>query len=230
VVADDAAVTSPDVADREEDNVSRGKWVRIVSLGVAFLVVVGCGSGADDDADPGAGVDATVAEPVTTEPVTTEPVTTEPVTTEPATTEPATTEPVDGGDQGEDGDVCAALEGIDLDAMLAEPAGQPTASGSDAMGAVCLVDPLGDSHAGFRLVVTTQAAADNFDNQRELLGVDSEVEGLGERAFHTGPYLFVQQGDTLVFIQVLRDIANGIAVDDVDMEAAMRIILDNLAG
>ena len=57
-----------------------------------------------------------------------------------------------------------------------------------------------------------------------------EVEGLGDGAFHTGAYLFVLDGDRLVYMQVVQDSANGDGVEDADLEAAMRTVLDNLAG
>jgi hypothetical protein len=122
-------------------------------------------------------------------------------------------------------DACPLLGGIDLAALLGEPAGEPEASSQ-----VCRVRPASaDSRGNLQLVVATSRAADNYETQQETFGVDTEVDGLGDAAFHSGPYLFVLDGDVLAFMQVIRDSTLGIAVDDSDLEAAMSTVLANIA-
>lgn len=138
----------------------------------------------------------------------------------------------DDADAGEvdagDVDACAALDGVDLDALLGQPSGAPVDE-STGMGGACSFAPAGGGSGGGSLAVTTSRSAENYDNQADLLGVDAEVEGLGDRAFHTGPYLFVLDGDRLVRLQVLRDASTGSpAVPDEDMESAAMAILANL--
>jgi hypothetical protein len=78
------------------------------------------------------------------------------------------------------------------------------------------------------LTINVNSAADNFENQKELFGVDTEATGLGDSAFHSGPYLFVLDGETFFFIQVVRDSSLGVAVDDADLEAAATKVLTAL--
>jgi hypothetical protein len=191
-----------------------------LAIGAGALLAAGCG-GSDDDAGTDEEVEAaatgtgsTAADPGSTEGT--------PVTDGSGGAD----EPAGGAAPGEV-DACAALAGVDLEALLAEPVAAPEGS-TDIMGANCFVEPVADTSAGLRLVVSNQEPADNFANQRELLGVDSEVTGLGDEAFHTGPYLFVLRGDTLVFVQVVQDAATGAGVDDAQLEAAMTTILGNL--
>jgi hypothetical protein len=188
-----------------------------LAIGAGALLASGCGSsddGGGDRADEGVEAGATSG----------------PTATTAGTSD--TTGPAAGDGSGEgaapaDVDACAALAGVDLEALVAEPVAAPEPS-TDIMGASCTVDPVSDSSAGLLLIVTDQEAADNFANQREVLGVDSEVTGLGDQAFHTGPYLFVLRGETLVFVQVVRDAATGAGVDDAELEAAMATVLGNL--
>lgn len=186
-----------------------------LAIGANALLAAGCGGGGDDDAGDDEAVEAG---PTTTGPTAT------------SDTAGAAAAPTDGGEGGAapgEVDACAALAGVDLEALVAEPVAAPEAS-TDIMGSNCVVDPVADTSAGLRLVVSGQEPASNFANQREVLGVDSEVTGLGDEAFHTGPYLFVLRGDTLVFVQVVRDAAAGAGVDDAELEAAMATILGNL--
>ena len=194
----------------------------VLALGAGVLLASGCGS--DDDGDGAEGVEAEAAPTSTAAGGD---------GTAPGDTPPDGTAPADGagtaGAPTGDVDACAALAGVDLEALVAEPVTPPESS-VDMMGASCTVDPVGDSSAGLRLIVTDQSPAENFENQREVLGVDSELDGLGDEAFHTGPYLFVLDGDRLVFLQVVRDAATGAGVDDAELEATMRTVLANLAG
>ncbi|MGK2948538.1 MAG: hypothetical protein ACSLFP_08180 [Acidimicrobiales bacterium] len=183
-------------------------------MAVGLLALVACG----DDDDP-------VAEPDTT------------IDVDDLTT--TSSPPSDDGDDGEtsdDGvsdivddafldDPCPLLEGVDLEALLGEPAGAPEAGTQ-----TCRVQPAAEGSRGnLQLVVATSRAADNYDTQQETFGVDSEVAGLGDAAFHSGPYLFVLDGEVLAFVQVIRDSSLGVGVDDADLEAAMATVLDNIA-
>ena len=116
---------------------------------------------------------------------------------------------------------------LDVETLIGEP-GAPVDDTSD-LGVSCQVAPVDSaSDAGLRLTVETQHGPENYAQQKELLGVDSEVGGLGDEAFHTGPYLFVLRGDTLAFLQVLQSVENGFAAEDADLEAAMAIVLAEL--
>jgi len=51
---------------------------------------------------------------------------------------------------------------------------------------------------------------------------------MGDRAFHSGPYLVVLDGEVLLQLQVIRDASLGFDVDDAVLESAMTTILANL--
>jgi hypothetical protein len=139
----------------------------------------------------------------------------------PTVADGATSDPGAGGPE-----TCALLDGVDLSALLGEPVEDPEADGT-----VCRVAPAdSDSRGQLGLVVETDRPADNFATQREVFGVDREVTGLGEAAFHSGPYLFVLDGDTFFFLQVVRDAAIGRGVPEGELEAAARTVLANLDG
>jgi hypothetical protein len=183
------------------------------ALLVAFVAVTTVACGSDDSAEPEA-ESATIPDEATTE---------APPATDPVATDDS--EPADTSDVG--GDPCDVLAGIDVAALVSEPVADPEGS-DDLMGASCRVDPVSDSSAGLRVVVSDQEPTDNFENQRELFGVDLEVTGIGDKAFHSGPYLFVLDDDILVMIQVIRDSETGFNVPDAELEAAMATILTNL--
>jgi hypothetical protein len=197
--------------------VSQRSLALALVLGAGLLLASGCGS--DDDGDDADGVEAEDT----------------PTTTAGADDTAPDTASDDGEGEGAEGsasgdvDACAALAGVDIEALVGEPVMPPDGS-TDMMGAACNVDPVSESSAGLRLIVSDQEPEDNYANQQETFGVDTEVEGLGDKAFHTGPYLFVLAGDQLVFLQVVQDAATGAGVDDADLEAAMQTVLDNLAG
>ncbi|HEX5945901.1 MAG TPA: hypothetical protein VFY82_06465 [Acidimicrobiales bacterium] len=176
------------------------------TVAVGAIVMAGCGGSDDDAAD-----DAGTADAVTTVPPS----------------EPA--EEADAGEETSAGDVdaCAIVALLDVETLMGEP-GAPIDDTSD-LGASCQVAPVNEeSDAGLRLTVETQHGPENYAQQKELLGVDTEVSGLGDEAFHTGPYLFVLRGDTLAFLQVLQSVENGFAAEDADLEAAMAIVLAEL--
>lgn len=201
---------------------------------VAALCLAACGS----DADEGTATDETVADTTVTDTaaVATDPPATDPVDTQPADTEPADTEPTDSpttdapATGGSYDDPCELLAGVDLDAVLGEPAGTPEGELND-IADMCTVESTSEGTRGsLVLSVSTNSAADNFVNLEELFGVDAEITGLGDQAFHSGPYVIVLAGDTLVNFQAIRDASIGFAVPDPDAEAAVAQILTNLAG
>lgn len=119
---------------------------------------------------------------------------------------------------------CPLLEGVDTAELLGEAAGDPE-EGTET----CIVEAASaDSRGGVSLVASTNSAAANYDNRVELFGIDSEPSGFGDRAFHSGPYLIVLDGETLLQLQVVRDSSLGPGVDDALLEAAMTTILSNL--
>lgn len=188
----------------------------VATIAVVAVLVAGCG-GSDDDA-----ADEAADGPVATVPAESEPADQPTDETEPAAETGA-------GDETSAGDVdaCAIVALLDVETLMGEP-GAPVDDTSD-LGASCQVEPAdAESRAGLRLTVETQRGPENFAQQKELLGVDTEVTGLGDEAFHTGPYLFVLQGDTLAFIQVLQSAENGMAAEDADLEAAMATVLAEL--
>lgn len=153
----------------------------------------------------------------------------------PPDTAAAADDPAAGDDAADDGaggagiDACGLLDGIDVDGLLGQPAGQPS-DDSTSMGAACSVQPA-DGSGGLSLAVTAERPADNFETQRELLGVDAEVDGLGDAAFHGGGHFVVLDGERLVRLQVVRDSGLGAGpVTQAEIETSMATILGNLAG
>ena len=191
-----------------------------LAVGVSAVLASGCGSDGDED-DAAGEVEAGVEAPGTTEAAADSPAATA------TTTGGAEEGDAGAGAAGGDVDACAYLAGVDLEALVGEPVATPEAS-TDMLGATCVVDPVADTSAGLRLIVTDQEPADNYANQREVLGVDSEVTGLGDEGFHTGPYLFVLRGEKLLFLQVVQDATTGAGVEDAALEAAMTTVLDNV--
>lgn len=185
----------------------------IAVLLMAMLVTAGCGS--DDEATeagaPDAAAGATEGDSGSTAPDV------------PSDTEPGLDG--DGADAADELDVCGLLAEVDLEPLLGEPAG-PLEGESDALGHVCAIDPLDEeSRATLRLVVSTSSGPENYATQREMLGVDAEVTGLGDEAFHSGPYLVVVRGDALITLQAISDASQAFRVADADLETAMASIL-----
>jgi hypothetical protein len=174
---------------------------------IAAVLLTGCGG--DDD--------AAKDEPASETSVSTVPADEE---TGPAD-DPGSLDDTSAGDV----DACAIVETLDVEGLLGE-APAPRDDETSELGAVCVVEPAdAESRAAMRLVVETKRGPENYAQQKELLGVDSEPTGFGDEAFHTGPYLFVLKGDTLAFIQVVRDGTKGVAVEDAQLEAAMTTVL-----
>lgn len=204
---------------RMPGHATSGGWMRRVRL-LAAMVTIGAvlltGCGSDDGAESTDTEGAAETVPPGEE------------------SEPGTdtgSEPDDDSLDGTSGggvDACAIVETLAVEELLGEaPAPQDDAS-SD-LGAVCVVkaaDP--ESRGTMRLVLETERGPENYEQQKEMLGVDSEPAGFGDQAFHTGPYLFVLKGDTLAFIQVVRDSSKGVAVEDAQLEAAMSTVLESL--
>lgn len=185
------------------------------ALAAGLLLVVASGCGGDDGDDSDIAAATTVAPDATTED-------TAPVD------EPAD----DGADEGAEdgtagGDACALLEGVDLDDLLGEPAGEPN-DASTAMGLACTVPMATGGSGGATLAVTSDRSAENYENQQELFGVDEEVAGLGDAAFRSGGYLFVLDGERFVRLQVIQDAEAGAGVEHEKMVAAMEVILEHL--
>ena len=176
-----------------------------VAMMTAAVLLTGCGDGDDDAAE-----------------------------SDPAAETSVSTVPADDAGSLDDtsaGDVdaCAIVDTLDVEALLGE-APAPQDDETSDLGAVCVVEPADpESRAAMRLVVETKRGPENYAQQKDLLGVDSEPAGFGDEAFHTGPYLFVLDGDTLAFIQVVRDSTKGVAVEDAQLEAAMTTVLEALA-
>jgi hypothetical protein len=194
--------------------VGRRRLLAAVAVAVAVTAAVllaGCGDG-DEESAKG------------------EPASETSVSTVPADEE---TEPADGANPLDDTsaggvDACAIVDTLDVEALLGE-APAPRADETSELGAVCVVEPADpESRAAMRLVVEAERGPENYAQQKDLLGVDSEPAGFGDEAFHTGPYLFVLKGETLAFIQVVRDGSKGVAVEDAQLEAAMTTVLEAL--
>lgn len=212
------------------------RFWRLGLCACTVIVMAACGS---DDSD----ADTTTAAPVesttatteatvesttaTTAPASTVSETDAPETTSAPTTEDAPAPTTEGDDTAAAAlDACAILESLDPSALLGEPAGEPEGSGGDTFGSTCGIESASeDTRGATRLTISTNSAADNFENQKELFGVDTEVSGLGDTAFHSGPYLFVLDGETFFFIQVVRDFSLGVAIDDAELEAAATKVL-----
>ena len=191
------------------------RWTELGLWAGVVIALAACGS---DDGDASTSttpsVETTVARSTSTSLV--------PPTAAPDTTPAA----------GADGiDACAILESLDPAALLGEPAGAPQGSGSAGLGFSCAIQSASeDTRGATRLTITTNSAAENFEQQKELFGVDTEVDGLGDAAFHSGPYVFVLDGETFFFIQVVRDSSLGVAIEDAELEAAADTVLDALRG
>jgi hypothetical protein len=137
--------------------------------------------------------------------------------------------PGDGGSAAA-GSACALLELVDVDALIGEPLGAAV-SEEDGSDSECEIPPLDpDSTAVVSLSVDREGGAQQFAETKEIFGVDAEVDGLGDDAFHSGPVLAVLSGDRTYLLWIMGDIMLGANVDDADMEAAMAQILEADAG
>jgi hypothetical protein len=206
------------------------RFRRLAWCACAALVMAACGSDDGDTATTAEPVPATESTVEATSATTEETVgeTDAPPTTPEATTGEPAPESTSIGDEAPDEaiDACAILESLDPAALLGEPAGEPEGSGSATFGFTCGIESASEATRGAtRLTISTNSAAENFEKQKDLFGVDTEVTGLGDAAFHSGPYLFVLHGETFFFIQVVRDSSLGVAIDDAELEVAATKVL-----
>lgn len=174
-----------------------------VTAAIALMALAGAGCGGDDGTEP----------------------TSAPDTVAPAETEP----PVAPGDDASasEVDACGLLAGVDLEVLLGEPASEPVGSGSS-----CQVDPVAaDSSGSLRVEVTAPGGSENYEQQKGFLGVDREVEGLGDDAFLSGTFLNVLVGETRVLLAAVNDplLPADARVEPAEIEAAMTVMLENLA-
>ncbi len=182
--------------------VSTGRMAMLLLAGALVLSACGddAGNGAGDDP---AGTASTVAGDAT------------------AATDPSAGDTVP---EGEDADVCTLLENLDVDALLGEEGGTPDGDGARCV--VLPVDPESTGQVGVGLVIPGGEA---YADRQEILGSDSEVEGLGDEAYLTGSWLHVRAGDIYVDLQVVRNpLGEGPRVTDDEMVEAMRTILTNV--
>jgi hypothetical protein len=208
------------------------RFWRLGLCACTVIVLAACGS---DDSDAETTTVPVVSTTATTETATTETSATTTVAETDAPAAPSATTaadqepaPTPAADQAPAGDVdtCAILESLDPSALLGEPAGEAVGSGSDIFGFTCAIKSASeDARGATRLTIMTNSAAENFEKQKEIFGVDTEVAGLGDSAFHSGPYVFVLDGETFFYIQVIRDSSLGVAIDDAELEAAATKVL-----
>ncbi|MEP4652027.1 MAG: hypothetical protein ABJ314_17710, partial [Ilumatobacter sp.] len=127
--------------------------------------------------------------------------------------------PLDGDDV--DGTaVCGYLELLALGGFIGASDAVPQAS-----TASCSI--VGE-FASVNLVISQNAAAANYDNSVELLGVETELPDLGTKGFASGPSVVVLADDTLVSLQIVgrRDAEE---ITQEDRIAPMETILAALA-
>jgi hypothetical protein len=183
--------------------------IRALLAAIACVAALaGCGGG--DDGDDGA--------PVTT--------TDAPQVTDPdSTTVPDDDDEGEGDDDGATGELCALVEGVDADAVLNEPAGEPVEA-----GAFCRIEAADAESTGFLAVSLRDAGA--YDQQLDLLGSDREVAGLGDEAFQSGGFLVIRSGDVTVLVQTVRHPLNDGFGDftDADFELLAAQVLANAGG
>lgn len=123
-------------------------------------------------------------------------------------------------------DACALLTGIDIAALLGEEPGEQ----SDA-GGVCKITAADPASAGAILVqaVAAPKGAEYYERDKELLGSDGEIAGLGDAAHYAGPYrVNVLSGDNYLIVQVLRELFGDVErLDDALLMEATRTVLAN---
>jgi hypothetical protein len=132
--------------------------------------------------------------------------------------------PVD--DEPAEASACALLDGIDIATLLGEAPGETTDSGG-----VCKIKAADAASAGAIIVQAVNApqGAEYYERDKELLGSDGEIAGLGDAAHYAGPYrVNVLAGDNYLIVQVLRDLFGDIErLDDALLMEATRTALAN---
>ena len=123
-------------------------------------------------------------------------------------------------------DACPLLDGIDIAVLLGEEPGTP----SDA-GGVCKIKAADSDSAGAILVQAVPApkGAEYFQRDKDLLGSDGEIAGLGDAAHYAGPYrVNVLSGDNYLIVQVIRELFGDVErLDDALLMEATRTALAN---
>ena len=96
-------------------------------------------------------------------------------------------------------------------------------------GDTCVVEPADAASSGsLRVVWLTSGGAARYEQQRELLGVSSEVPGFGDEAFLTGTWLLAVRGDEFLSLQVVPDpLAPGERITDAQVTTAAQAVAVN---
>lgn len=119
---------------------------------------------------------------------------------------------------------CDLLDGIDLDALLDEPAGEPSVSNPWR----CEVSPTTPGSTGVvDLDITSPGGADDYAFQRERQTEGEEVGGLGDTAYLAGDYLHVLVGDQEFSLVVIRQPIDHDPLPEGDRTDAGRQVLAN---
>lgn len=137
------------------------------------------------------------------------------------------TEPVaPADDEPSDASACALLDGMDIATLLGETPGDTTDSGG-----VCKIAAASADSTGSILVqaVAAPTGAEYYERDKELLGSDGEIAGLGDAAHYAGPYrVNVLSGGNYLIVQVLRDLFGDVErLDDALLMEATRTALSN---
>lgn len=112
--------------------------------------------------------------------------------------------PAASAEPAEAADACALLDGIDIDALLGEPAAPAHATGTQ-----CNIRPVdAASPASLMLQYLPDKGAANYAQQNALFGIDAEVTGLGDEAIVTGTRVHARSGDRFLRLQVVRNPAS----------------------
>lgn len=137
---------------------------------------------------------------------------------------PSDSEPAPGDEEVAGADICALLSGVDTAALVKVEMDAGTSSGD-----TCVVEPVDSASTGsLRVQFLATGGAARYEQQRELLGVSSEVSGFGDAAFLTGTWLLAVRGDEFLAVQVVPDIfAPGERLTDAQVIAASETVAFN---
>jgi hypothetical protein len=121
---------------------------------------------------------------------------------------------------------CALLDGIDIATLLGEAPGETTDSGG-----VCKIKAADAASAGAIIVQAVNApqGTEYYERDKELLGSDGEIAGLGDAAHYAGPYrVNVLSGGNYLIVQVIRELFSDVErLDDALLMEATRTALAN---
>lgn len=184
--------------------------VSFVFVALLAAALVGCGDDdeSSDSTVPSEAVDTTGVEPDTS---------------------PDIVEDEDVEDEVEDEpvdemDACLYAEGIDAEAILGEPVGEPESSGD-----VCSIAATDSSStAELNIAVRLGAGAEAYQQQKDLLGADAEIPDLGDEAFNSGTWIHVLAGEDYLYVQGIPNPLGDTRINIVDLEAAAGQVLANL--